>query len=245
MLLRTSHLVWEFGNGDPWFLPPNIIFPTAATDNYWTEQSEGETEASTTAESFESYKTQMDEYYERENRMNYIAKEIAKWAAFLSKLTEIGILAVFVTLVLTTVHLWEEMKHEAEALLLDKETSRDISVDLDRWWGQYDHVCLLIDQINRAYGFVLLVFLSYSFVYLIQQFPHVFALFYDKYTKERLESNSEVYMFHFFIFFHEALRFFVMIVIVHRCNVQVSSYAISKLVLLKVCTFSSKHIQYR
>ena len=129
------------------------------------------------------------------------------------------ILAVFITAVL----LWEELKSNVEALE-DKQSVKDISTDLDQWWGQYDHVCLLIDQINRGFGFVLLVFVSHSFVFLIQQFPFVFSAFHDRSIWKEVEDFPEVFTNNVCILFHEFLRFFAVVVTSNRIKVQVRQF---------------------
>ena len=155
-----------------------------------------------------------------EDRIAAITYEIGSWTAFLARISEICILSIFIALIFTVTLLWKELKSKVEALE-EEEIYRDISIDLDQFWCQYDQVCLLVDHINRCFDFVLLIFVSHSVVFLIQQFPHVFCVFYDNFMKENMMYNPMFYVHYVCTFIHEALRFFAVVAISHRLQVKV------------------------
>ena len=141
---------------------------------------------------------------------------------------EICILAIFFGLVLVAALLWEDLKSKGEEF---EDSDRDPSVmELDQWGRRFDAFCLLVEQINRCYGIILVVFVGHSVIYLIHLFPHVFMKDNSQENKFRGGKNYEAgimdmappYM-DFFTFMHESLRFFIVVVISHRIESQVNA----------------------
>ena len=161
---------------------------------------------------------QMDDNYRESNMLVAdIMDYIAVWISFLSRVIEIFILTTLIVFVQITCLILQELKIKFETLA-NENSGRDISVDLDRLWHQYDSVCLFIEQLNRCYDIVLLVFVSYAAASMLYSFAWFF--------------NSFLFGVINYPFIHDVMRFLLIVLIAHRVKANVSLFVIGAFFIL-------------
>ena len=99
-------------------------------------------------------------------------------AGLWSRLAEIGIRTTFIVFTSTTALLFETVNERIEKIakkaLIDKEYSRqEIAFEMDELRCQYDLVCQLVEQVNRSFGFVLLIITGHDFATSIIDFGNI------------------------------------------------------------------------
>ena len=100
------------------------------------------------------------------------------FSALWSRLAEIGIRTTFIVFTSISALLFEALEERIEEIAkktaTDGEyTEQDMSMELDELRSHYDLVCQLVEQINRAFGFVLLVISGHDFAIAIMDFNNI------------------------------------------------------------------------
>ena len=93
----------------------------------------------------------------------------------LSRLAEIGVRTTFIVLVLIAGLLFDTLgnylENNTEIFLNNSNTM--MSVELENWKNQYDLVCRFVEQINRVFGFFLLMITGHDFATCIFDFNNI------------------------------------------------------------------------
>ena len=99
-------------------------------------------------------------------------------AALLSRLAEIGIRTTFIVFTSIASILFEALEEKIEEMgkksELDQEYSKqEMPEELDQLRRHYDLLCRLVEQINRSFGFVLLLITVHDFAISILDFNYI------------------------------------------------------------------------
>ena len=99
-------------------------------------------------------------------------------AALWSRLAEIGIRTTFIVFTSISSLLFEALDERIENIAkkaqIDKKYSQqEMAAELNELRCHYDLVCRLIEQINRSFGFVLLLITGHDFVIAIMDFNNI------------------------------------------------------------------------
>ena len=124
-------------------------------------------------------------------------------AALWSRLAEIGVTNVFVTIVFVAAILFEEINDRAEELNLDNnddDPSEDWPMKLEELKFHHNLACELIEKINHCFGAVLLLEITLGFTVPIFDF---YKMIYTKGLQPRF----------YFEFLHTSLRFLIFFLI--------------------------------
>ena len=90
-----------------------------------------------------------------------------------SRLAEIGVRIFFVAIASIVCLLFEELEHKIENMAIKSDID---DVELNELRNQYDLVCQLIEQINRCFGFFLLLITGHDFATSIFDFSNILDL---------------------------------------------------------------------
>ena len=164
----------------------------------------------------------------------------ALWA----RLAEIGIRVTFVALTSIAVLIFEEIEEEIENLAEmsnDPEQHDSLAINLDQLIVHNDLACRLIQQINRCFGFVLLIITAMDFISTIYEFYLIKTeLSVDKWTNNLLfyktwedvspalpKKNKYIYkgILHCAKFCHDIVYYTVLLIASHRINSKVQNHS--------------------
>ena len=100
------------------------------------------------------------------------------FSALWSRLAEIGIRTTFIVFTLIASLLFEELDERVETIAEKASNNQEyfeqeMAVELNELSCQYDLVCQLIEQINRSFGFVLLIITGHDFSIAIMDFSKI------------------------------------------------------------------------
>ena len=99
-------------------------------------------------------------------------------AALWSRLAEIGIRTTFIVFTFISALLFEALSERIENISkkssIDQEyIKQNMMVEIDELPSHYDLVCQLVEQINRSFGFVLLLITGHDFAIAIMDFNNI------------------------------------------------------------------------
>ena len=100
------------------------------------------------------------------------------FAALWSRLAEIGIRTTFIVFISIAALLFETLDERIEKIAkkasIDNEyCEKEMATELDELRRHYDLVCQLVEQINRSFGFVLLLITGHDFSIAIMDFSNI------------------------------------------------------------------------
>ena len=122
-----------------------------------------------------------DTYYENLQGKCVVSQSffyLGYFAALWSRLAEIGVRTTFIAFTSISALLCEELEERigkiAKKASIDQEyIKHKMAVELDELRSHYDLVCQLIEQINRSFGFVLLIISCHDFTIAIMDFNNI------------------------------------------------------------------------
>ena len=122
------------------------------------------------------------------------------FAALWSRLAEIGIRTTFIVFTSIASLLFEALDEKIEKIAKKSSTGQEYSkqemaVEIDELRQNYDLVCQLVEQINRSFGFVLLLITGHDFAIAIMDFNNILDQLTvgQKFHKEAGEKNQGEY----------------------------------------------------
>ena len=94
-----------------------------------------------------------------------------------SRFAEIGVRTAFIVFASTASCLFDNLESEITSIMAQKRiTDKNIdneSAKLENWKNQYDLVCRFVEQINRVFGFFLLIISIHDFANCILDFANI------------------------------------------------------------------------
>ena len=116
-----------------------------------------------------------------------------------SRLSEVGVRTTFIVFTSTASLLFEELDSRIENMakqLADIDHEEHISsAKLENWKDQYDMVCRFVEQINRVFGFFLLIITCHDFATCILDFSNILQHLDFKGLVEKIMIDAEA-IFH-------------------------------------------------